>query len=153
MQITIAAKLTEREQEHEDFKALKETGFYGRMGAGSLIFCSSTKRYLLALRSGEVEQPGTWGIIGGALKNDEKPLSAVRREMKEELGLSLRATPRLIYIFKSKSFSYFNYLVTVSKEFTPICNWETERFEWFSRDDFPTPLHFGVIALIDNKAF
>lgn len=144
--------LTEKEQEALDFEALEETGFYGRKGAGAIIFCTQTKRYLLAHRSKSVEQPNTWGIWGGAIREDEKPLEAVKREMREELGLEIHEKPVLIYIFKSGSFSYWNYRVDVSKEFKPHLNWETQGYGWFAKDDFPEPLHFGVQALLDQGA-
>ena len=38
----------------------------------------------------DIWYPGCWGCFGGALENGEDPLTAVRRELREELELSLR---------------------------------------------------------------
>ena len=150
MLITICK--TSAEQDQEDFKALEETGFYGRQGAGGLLFCTKTKRYLLLHRSRSVEQPNTWGIAGGAISEGEKPLVAVNREIEEELGMAVHGAPKLIHIFRSGTFSYFNYLIKVKEEFRPVLNWETQNYGWFLRNNFPTPLHFGVQELIDKGA-
>ena len=47
--------------------------FWGEKGAGALILCSETKRFLLPLRSKLVDEGGTWGTWGGAIDKQEKP--------------------------------------------------------------------------------
>ncbi len=136
----------------EEWRALRETGFYGHKGAGAIFYCTSTKRYLLALRSSDVEQPGTWGIWGGAIGREEDPIDGVRREVREEVGFDHTVNPILIYVFEKGTFRYYNFLVKVDKEFEPDLNWETEDFGWFPKNKFPKPLHFGVQALIKEKA-
>lgn len=42
--------------------------------------------YLLQLRSRSVDQAGTWGIPGGAVREGESPATAARREAEEEIG-------------------------------------------------------------------
>jgi 8-oxo-dGTP pyrophosphatase MutT (NUDIX family) len=143
---------THREQENIHQNTLDETGFWGRMGAGAIIQCTKTQRYLLAHRSHSVEQPHTWGIWGGALDEGETPIVGVVREIEEEVGAIAHSKPKLLYVFRSGDFSYYNYLVTVKDEFKPNLDWETQNFGWFDRTDFPTPLHFGIEALITNKA-
>lgn len=140
-----------KNQEELDFEALEETGFYGRMGSGILFYCTSTKRYLLMHRSRIVEQPGTWGILGGACPPDEKPMESAKREAYEEARYTVTTPLKLLYIFKSGTFSYFTYLVKVKNEFEPVLNWESQNYQWASRDNFPEPLHFGVQELIKHK--
>jgi len=58
-------------------------------GAGLLLRYhapDSEPRYLLALRSRMVDEPATWGIPGGAIRDDETPEEAARRETVEEIG-------------------------------------------------------------------
>lgn len=39
--------------------------FWGNAGAGVILFAKDTGRVLLALRSPYVNEPNTWGTIGG----------------------------------------------------------------------------------------
>jgi 8-oxo-dGTP pyrophosphatase MutT (NUDIX family) len=150
-----STRLTHAEQEQADFAALDATGFYGKRGAGGICYCPSTKRHLLLHRSRSVEQPGTWGIAGGAIDSDELPVQAVEREMLEELGVKVKHDkPVLIHIFKDSksSFQYYNYLVTVKEEFVPKLNWESQGYAWVTLADMTKlNLHFGVKELLTNK--
>lgn len=132
--------------------ALRETGFYGRQGSGVAIQCSSTKRFLLVHRSEYVEQPHTWNFIGGAIDDGYTPEQNAVKEVQEETGYKLKSKLKLIHLFKSGSFKYFNFYATVKKEFTPKLNWESQGYGWFERDNFPEPLHFGIEELIKHKA-
>ena len=58
-------------------------------GAGLLLRhvpAGTEPRYLLALRSRLVDEPASWGIPGGAIRDGESPEAAARREMVEEIG-------------------------------------------------------------------
>jgi 8-oxo-dGTP diphosphatase len=58
-------------------------------GAGLLLRyrpADSEPRFLLALRSRWVDEPATWGIPGGAIRDGETPEQAARRETIEEIG-------------------------------------------------------------------
>jgi len=58
-------------------------------GAGLLLRyrpADSEPRYLLTLRSRWVDEPATWGIPGGAIRDGESPEEAARRETVEEIG-------------------------------------------------------------------
>jgi hypothetical protein len=63
--------LIENDSEHRD--ALKQTGFWGRQGAGCIFLALDTERLCIAHRSRKVEQPGTWGTWGGAIDSFESP--------------------------------------------------------------------------------
>jgi 8-oxo-dGTP pyrophosphatase MutT (NUDIX family) len=106
-------------------------------------------------RSRAVEQPGTWGVWVGAVSSGEKPLQSVKREMREELGMTVQhSEPKLLYIFKApnSTFQYFNYLVTVEDEFEPILNWETQGFLWVTLAEMKSlNLHFGVLELLKHN--
>lgn len=125
--------------------------FWGNRGAGILLIAKDTGRLLLVLRSQEVNEPGTWGIPGGAIDDeDESEVSAAKREAHEEVGYRGNIEIHQSYIFKAAKFRYFNFIGIVPNEFTPRLDWENDEAEWFSLDELPSPLHFGLKALLQN---
>jgi 8-oxo-dGTP pyrophosphatase MutT (NUDIX family) len=142
--------LLENDEEHQ--KALDNTGFWGKAGAGCIFIALDTGRLLLPLRSAEVEQPLTWGTWGGAIDQGESPEKAVRREVSEEAGYHGHYEIEPLFVFKSGSFRYFNYLAIVDDEFTPHLDWETEEADWFPLDNLPSPLHFGLASVLKDPA-
>ena len=142
------SELFESDEEH--FAALSRTGFFGKRGAGCIIFAEDTKRFLLAHRSEAVEQSGTWGTFGGAIDAKENPQEAAKREVHEEAGYAgpLRLVP--LFVFKPNTFRYFNFLAIVQTEFTPRLNWESQGFEWCEFGKWPSPLHFGVKSVLSD---
>jgi len=127
--------------------ALATTGFWGRRGAGCLIMAQDTGRILIPLRSAEVEQPHTWGTFGGAIDTGEDPAEAARREAQEEAGIRPRKMIPL-FVFKSQTFQYFNFLGLIPHEVDPRLNWESQEARWVYPGEWPKPLHFGVEALL-----
>ena len=150
--LVTAASPDENEEQHR--KSLDETGFWGRRAAGALIFATSTKRFLLAHRSADVQEPNTWGIWGGAIDEGEEPKVAVLREIREETGYHGRDLELWkLWTFQHESgFRYFNFLATTSKEFTPKLDWETQGFKWVEFGAWPKPLHPGVINLLKHES-
>ena len=112
----------------------------------------STRRWLLQQRGPTVEQPGTWGVWGGAIDDGEEALPAFTRELREESGFTGRVISVPALLFKKGSFSYQNFLGVVEEEFKPVLSWETKAFGWFPYGEWPEPLHFGLKALLDDKA-
>ena len=51
----------------ESIQVIDGKKFWGTIGAGILPYCVKTKKYLVLLRSDEVLEPLTWGLIGGKL--------------------------------------------------------------------------------------
>jgi len=131
-------------------QALKATGFWGRRGAGAIIAARDTGRILLPHRSQGVEQPGTWGVWGGAIDPQEDPEDAARREVEEEAGANPEEMIPL-HVFRKGDFSYHNFMAIVPREFEPRLNWETQGYKWVRYGDWPQPLHFGLKSLVDNS--
>jgi len=125
--------------------------FWGSEAAGVLCIAEGSGRLLLTHRSFAVEQPGTWGLPGGALERGETPAQAAKSELREETAYSgqIRLVPA--YVFRSGNFRFHNFIGHVPAEFRPRLNWENQGFGWFDLDDLPSPLHFGVKALLQNS--
>jgi len=122
--------------------------FWGNMGAGGIFFCTKTNRFLLAFRSRYVNEPHTWGVWGGAIDENETPLEAVKREITEETAFKGKYKIVPSFIFKKGNFQYHNFIIVVNTEFKPRLDWETESYGWFTLEEFPSPLHFGLKSLI-----
>lgn len=133
-------------------EALDDTGFWGTRGAGCLILCQPTQRFLLGLRSKDVEEPLTWSGFGGAIDSNENPRDAALREVHEETGLAQQAELYPLFTFRSGDFVYSNFLAVVQKEYKPKLDWETSRAVWRPWGDFPKPYHFGLRAILTDKA-
>lgn len=134
----------------EHGEALDKTGFWGKAGAGCVFVARSTGRLLLCHRSRAVEQPGTWGNWGGAIDPGESPEAAVQREAHEETGHPGPFESIPLYVFKSGSFTYYNFLVVVDEEFTPKPDWESQGHRWCEWGQWPQPLHFGLQSLFKD---
>lgn len=145
------------ENDAEHFKTLKQTGFWGKAGAGGIVVSTNTSRILLGLRSSLVEQPHTWGGFGGAIDSSENSENAALREIKEETGLNSALITNVIksYVFNhpKTGFRYTNYIVEVKDEFKPILNWENVDAQWFPVDSLPDNLHFGLQSLLNSTEF
>ena len=122
-----------------------------KQGAGCLIFCRSTDRFLLILRSELVPVANTWSLPGGSVDHGETPEQAARREVWEEIGYHLKDHPmQLIYTNETHAprFKFYTYATTVDNEFQPRLNWESSDHTWCDLDNLPAPLHWGMSQLL-----
>jgi 8-oxo-dGTP pyrophosphatase MutT (NUDIX family) len=127
------------------------THFWGKEAGGVLVYCSTTDRYLILLRSKYVLEPNTWGIISGKLDDNETNIEdAVLREAKEETGQKLGfLIPS--FIFEKPNFKFHNFVSIVEEEFTPELDWENSDFKWVKLNEMPENLHFGLKLLIQKE--
>lgn len=143
--------------ETEDYSNDKNESFWGNIGAGILPISKKTGRILLAYRSGEVNEPYTWGTFGGRIDDpdNETPEEAARRELYEESGHEkiIKMIPAYIYKSPSGGFKYYNFIGIIEKEFEPILDWETDDWKWVNIQELQTirPKHFGLEALVKNS--
>ena len=125
--------------------------YWGHEAAGCIFVARDTGRILLAHRSNDVDfEPQTWGTFGGKIDIEETPVQTVEREIEEETGISGPYKISPLYVYKDGSFKYHNYLVVIPFEFTPQLNWENDDSKWVEYGEWPTPLHFGMEALIQH---
>jgi len=128
--------------------------FWGNIGAGVLAIARSTGRILMSYRSKYVNEPHTWGVVGGKLDDDKSPpKKAAFREFKEETGYSGKLQLIPAYVFKTDGFIYHNFIGVIDDEFNPKTDWETERFEWMSFEEVIklNPKHFGLQTLLKDR--
>lgn len=137
----------------EHREQLNKTGFWGKQGAGCLVFAKDTKRFLIGHRSRFVEQPNSWGTFGGAIDTNETPQKAIKRELKEETTYSGLVVFKKIYTFRHPSgFVFHNFIAIVDKEFTPKLDWENQNYKWVQYGDWPDPLHFGMKNILKDAS-
>lgn len=113
---------------------------------GSLIYSTSTKRYLFLLRDG-AKYEGTWGLAGGKMESNERVIDALYREIKEETNTDLsmnKTIPIETFTSDNRKFIYYTFLISVEKEFIPELNHEHRGYAWVELNDHPKPLHPGV---------
>lgn len=132
-------------------EADEPTEFWGTEAGGVLVYCSTTERYLILLRSEWVFEPNTWGIISGKLDDDETNIEdAVLRESEEETGHKLGdLIPS--FIFEKPNFKFHNFVSIIEKEFVPILNWENTDYKWVKLNEMPDNLHFGLKLLLQKE--
>jgi 8-oxo-dGTP pyrophosphatase MutT (NUDIX family) len=117
----------------------------GYIGCGALIYSKSTHRYLFLLRN-QKRHAGSWGLVGGRAEDNESPLTALSREIIEEIGIIKyeKTIPLEKFTNELNRFEYHTYLIPVDEEFVPILNDEHRGYAWTSIADHPKPLHPGV---------
>jgi 8-oxo-dGTP pyrophosphatase MutT (NUDIX family) len=132
-------------------EADEPTNFWGTEAGGVLVYCSTTDRYLILLRSEWVLEPNTWGIISGKLDDDETNIEdAVLRESEEETGHKLGdLIPS--FIFEKPNFKFHNFVSIIEKEFVPELNWENTDYKWVKLNEMPDNLHFGLKLLLQKE--
>ena len=59
------------------------------MGYVGAILRNSKGKILFQLRDEKGRNPNKWGIFGGGIKEREKPIDALVREIREELGIKI----------------------------------------------------------------
>lgn len=147
MQVSEIADSLSAQQIHDMHQdALDRTGFWGAQGAGCIFLAKDTGRIGIVHRGPDIQQPLTWGTIGGAIDPAEDPETAVVRECEEEVGYSRQPGDELVPldVFVSGTFRYTTFLYVVETEFEAQLNWEAIAFRWFNFGDWPSPLHFGI---------
>lgn len=142
--VALADNTAKEQPEAAHLEALARTGFWGAQAAGCIPFARTTGRMLFLKRSGDVQEPGTWGNPGGAHLSDEKPSEAALRELREETGYTGPIELVEMDPFEQGTFRYANYLALVPDEFTPTLNWESDAYQWANVENLPAPLHPGL---------
>lgn len=126
------------------------------LAAGAVFVAADTKRILLNLRSKEVSKAGNWGFFGGKIKDSEKILEGLSRELMEEIGFIpkyIKVYPVDIFRSDDDKFNYYSILIIVDKEFIPDLQYESDGYCWTKIGSWPKPLHPGAKAVLCNNNF
>jgi 8-oxo-dGTP pyrophosphatase MutT (NUDIX family) len=84
------------------------------MGYSGAILTNSQNQILFQLRDEKGRNPNKWGIFGGGIKKNEKPISAVIRELKEELGLVV-PKEKILYECNFRLINYHIFRINLEK--------------------------------------
>ena len=60
-----------------------------------IVLLDPKKRVLLQLREKDQSNAGTWSLFGGGIEAGETPREAVKREVQEEVGYTLKQVKKL----------------------------------------------------------
>lgn len=111
---------------------------------GTIFYSISTKRVLFVLRNNEFKA-STWAYVGGKIEPNESPLSALTREIKEEIGSNvppiIKHIPIDQYTSSNYDFVYHTFVSIVKDEFVPRLNDEHKGYAWTTLDGIPKPIH------------
>lgn len=110
----------------------------GKNGAGVLLLCPSTGRFLVGKRGSKGSFPNTWAPFGGMVEDGEHiPVAAVR-ELGEEAGVIISVdsftSPIPVYVdeIPQVNFSFYTYCAAVPNEFPGQIrlNHESSGYQW-----------------------
>ena len=125
------------------------------IGINALII-NEKKQILLGLRAGKRGGTGTWGLIGGKVKNGETIEETAKREIYEETGLNVEINDlEVINLFTTQStpdVMFFQIGVLVKKYDGEPNNMEPakcDELKFFDLDDLPENLFLGTKGNIE----
>jgi 8-oxo-dGTP diphosphatase len=93
---------------------------------------------------------GGWGVPGGFMKKDEQPETALRREVKEEIGIEVEAVELLFVRSLRKPRQLEIYFRARAIGHPEPCSFEIKSAAWFAIEDLPPELSKDQRRLIQR---
>ena len=119
------------------------------------IIVNNDNKILLLKRSDDpkIWQPSKWALVGGGIEKGEKPEEAVKREIKEEIGLEIDKFIKTFSIQRNKDSVEHIFACRYSGEPTDITlNEENTKYGWYDTkeidflDTVPHLMEYIVLA-------
>jgi ADP-ribose pyrophosphatase YjhB (NUDIX family) len=89
-----------------------------------------------------------WGIPGGFISKDEQPEAALRRELREEIGIEVKDVELLLARILPRARQIEIYFRAKALGRPEPCSFEIKSAGWFSVDDLPRELSKDQCGLI-----
>jgi 8-oxo-dGTP pyrophosphatase MutT (NUDIX family) len=125
---------------------------FGQRTIGARILLIKDNKILLVKHT---YQNG-WYTIGGAVERGESPLNAIHRELKEEVGVTLKNPPTLFSIYYSRFEKRDDYIVLyIGNDYTQedVNSNEILDKRWFDLDNLPVDVTPATKRRIDEYCF
>lgn len=122
-----------------------------RDGAGCMVMCRRTGRFLFCLRPDHAPSGGTWSVWGGKAEPGESPEETAVREVWEETGYRHDGELFHLHHMDHRTFSYHTFLMVTEDEFEPRPSSECAGHVWLPIEDTPSPMHWGLSGLLSDR--
>lgn len=115
--------------------------------AAGILYRAGDSILLLKRSESARDYPGHWCTPGGGIDAGENPEQAARRESSEEVGYAPSGA-----IKKIAEFDGFVTFEDSVEKFNAILNDEHTGYVWAKVDDLPSPMHPGVVKVLNTGA-
>lgn len=117
-----------------------------RQNTGILIKCTTSGRFFLLKRASPPHH-GKWALLSGQMDNGEDSLTAIKREIGEEIAINSNIID-IQFIEKEinpeTGTQFFFYKGFTVSEFKPTLNNENVAWGWFNIGELPSPIFPGL---------
>lgn len=131
-------------------------------GAKTFIKNNKLGKYLFVLRDDKpnIPNPNCWGLIGGGIEKGEEPIEALKREVKEEIGIELYDIKKIGILEvpltvdeKTETVTGHIFLSYTDADIKDIKLKEGQRVEYFTLDEIQSQKNLSSGAVSRIKEF